>query len=62
MGDPGVGKANQLQLELAMQTREPLAPLRLSFPAGEMGPPRRAAARTYCVMVFSSGTGRFLGY
>lgn len=60
MGDPGLGKANRLQLELDMQTREPFAPLGLSFPAGEMSPARRAAARTYCVMVFSSGTGRRL--
>ena len=31
--------------------------LRFSFPARETGPAGRAAARTYCVMVPSSGAG-----
>lgn len=62
MGDPGVGKTNQLQIELAMQTYEPLAPGRFSFPASEMGPAGKPAARTYCVMVPSLEIGRRLGH
>lgn len=61
-GDSEVGKTNQLQFKLAMQTREPLTPLRLSFFAGEMGPADRTAARTYYVMVPTLETGQQLGY
>lgn len=52
-----MGKTNQLQFELTKQIREPLVPLRLSCPAGKMGPAKRTAARTYCIMVPSRRQG-----